>query len=279
MFQGENGMRPLEAAIPKVLITITDGRSNEPGLTKVEAKELKKREINMVSVGVGDSSKTELEVLSTTSGNLYYVDNFDKILTIINEISRTACYQSAEIDEEVKLKTTVEKDAYKYFKYRLNPVQSLDDPSENATVLREFSIGLEEIKGAAELHYSFQDNNPKSDSDFVKDDVKSDRDENFIDDIEALRVRRSFGRLVEDSNSDNETVVGNMKYYLIENPDLNSTLYFSLKGLEENNEIKVQVFNRTINTPSTINTTSSIHKSWSIYSMIVSLFMIIFINH
>ena len=233
----------------------------------------------MVSVGVGDSSKTELEVLSTTSGNLYYVDNFDKILTIINEISRTACYQSAEIDEEVKLKTTVEKDVYKYFKYRLNPVQSLDDPSENATVLREFSIGLEEIKGAAELHYSFQDNNPKSDSDFVKDDVKSDRDENFIDDIEALRVRRSFGRLVEDSNSDNETVVGNMKYYLIENPDLNSTLYFSLKGLEENNEIKVQVFNRTINTPSTINTTSSIHKSWSIYSMIVSLFMIIFINH
>jgi hypothetical protein len=49
----DRGMRPLREGIPKVVLTITDGESDNPTLTKIQANKLKRREFNMISVGVG----------------------------------------------------------------------------------------------------------------------------------------------------------------------------------------------------------------------------------
>ena len=238
ILQEKNGMRPLKAGTPKVLITITDGESTEEEQTIIESIRLKKREINMVSVGVGDAKLKELFELSSTPNDQYYVNNFDQILTIIKEISRTACAQPAEVEEESPIVTKVEKNTYRYFKYPLKP---LDDDS-GEMVLKDFTIELEELVGSAELYFSFDNNNPKSDSDYIQSEDQTDRNENFIDDLVFRRNMQSVLRAEPSQNSE----AGNKKLYQVSNLNQSRILYFSVMGLMEENSVQVKIYNRTV---------------------------------
>ena len=112
-----NGMRPLKEGIPKIVLVITDGASNDKIQTLAAADMIKKREFNIISIGVGNINKEELTAMSTTVNDFYFVDNFDKILSIIQEIARTTCQQPAEVEQETNFVNEVAKDSYKYFKY------------------------------------------------------------------------------------------------------------------------------------------------------------------
>ena len=245
ILQEKNGMRPLKAGIPKVLITITDGESTEKEQTIIESIRLKKREINMVSVGVGFANLKELFELSSTPNDQYYVNNFDQILTIIKEISRTACAQPAEVEEESPIVTKVEKNTYRYFKYPLKP---LDDDS-GEMVLKDFTIELEELVGSAELYFSFDINNPKNDSEYIQSEDQPDRNENFIDDPVFRRNRRSVLRAEPSQNA--KTTTGNKKLYQVSNLNQSRILYFSVLGLMKENSVQVKIYNRTV-LPSTV---------------------------
>ena len=50
MFTADNGDRP---NVPNMGIVITDGRSNDPNATKMEAAAARAKGITMVAVGVG----------------------------------------------------------------------------------------------------------------------------------------------------------------------------------------------------------------------------------
>ena len=186
-------MRPITDGIPKIILTITDGKSNEPRETKLRADELKRREFNMISVGVGKTSITELLVLSSTANDQYYVNQFDNILKILNDITRKTCQQPIPIKEEKKISIRVEKDSYKYFKYSLTPLNILNSTSYPD----EVTIELKEFTGSSDLFTSFEDQNPKSNDDYV--DIKpTNREENFYED-ELIRLKRN------SPNSDGQT--------------------------------------------------------------------------
>jgi hypothetical protein len=53
-------------------------------LTLAQAERIKRKEFNIISIGVGDVDLDELFEMSSTSDDQYYVENFDKILDIIN---------------------------------------------------------------------------------------------------------------------------------------------------------------------------------------------------
>lgn len=231
----------------------------------------------MVSVGVGGANQKELFELSSTPNDQYYVNNFDEILTIIEEISRTACAQPAEIEEESPVVTKVEKNTYKYFKY---PLKSLDEEvdSNDSTVLKEFTIELEELVGSAELYFSFDNSNPKNESDYVQSDDSSDRNENFIDDLVYRRCRRTIklsGTRAEVLTDDTVGPSGNKKLYQVSNLNQSRILYFSVIGLMEENSVQVKVYNRTVTMSSSI----SYHNGNSIYNLLIlTLFVCYFFN-
>ena len=259
-----NGMRSREEGIPKVVLTITDGQSDNEEETKIQAEKLKKKEFNLISVGVGYVQLSELLTLSSTPNDQYSVDDFDKITSIISEISRTACQQPAEIKEETRILLTVEKNTYKYFKYPLKP----DNFSgSNETFMERFTIELNEIVGSANLFFSFEDSNPKSDQDFVQETAGADKEANFLEGNQTI----AFGQMKRDNaeimQHDDLRIVSRAvkkpKLYQVENPLGKNILFFSLKGLEANNSVQVHVYNRTV-----FNSQSSEDKRFSVLSLV-----------
>ncbi len=232
-------MRHRSTGIPKVVLTITDGKSDDENDTKIQSDKLKKREINLISVGVGKAKLSELLTLSSTPNFQYYVDDFDHISTIINDITITSCKQPGEIQEETILASTVEKNSYKYFIYPLKPSDSI---SEEKDFSKKFTIELQEIEGSAELFFSFEDNNPKSDDDILTETDNEDKEKNFVEQ-NTDRLKRN-ARFQIQKNETKKSL--KKKLYQVDNPLGKELLFISVKGLEINNSIEIFVYNRTI---------------------------------
>ena len=136
---------------------ITDGMSSNPPQTLIEAQNIKDRKFNIISVGIGGANIQELTAIATSANDVYFVSNFNEVLEIITSLSRTTCLQSAEIPSKTEIVSRVERDTYKYFRLSLvNPNETLD----------EFTFELQILKGLTDLFYSFENENPKSESNF-----------------------------------------------------------------------------------------------------------------
>jgi hypothetical protein len=235
-------MRPINEGVPKVVMLITDGESNDRQLTLMEADKIKKREFNIISIGVGNVNLDELLAVSSTENDFYYVENYNKILEIINSISRTTCLQPAEIETETSIKTRVEIDSYKYFKYQLNETLSS----------RSFTIELKQLTGDTKLFYSFETNNPKEDADNIKIPFDpSVKEENFYEDPVPIRRQRRNSNLnkINDFYEINKKSSSNSKYYQID-PKNKTIIYLSVKGYKNDNLFEVFIHNKVINTQS-----------------------------
>lgn len=80
----EAGMRPVESGTPKVVLVITDGQSTDPKKTLVEANKIKDRGIDIISVGIGSNTNLdELIGIASSPNDQYFVDDFDRLYTII----------------------------------------------------------------------------------------------------------------------------------------------------------------------------------------------------
>lgn len=238
-----NGMRDIELGVPKVVMIITDGKSNNPEKTKIMANELKRREINMISVGIGSVDLDELYVVSSTPNDQYYVSNFDKILDIISDITRTNCRQPAEIIENIDLSTSVNQETYKYFKYSLEPVTY---EAFGEVYPENLSIELKEMSGSAEVSFSFHHPQPKVSSNYEEYDQTNDINENFYEDSVLRRNKvnhNNMNKIVPPKNLRSSS----SKVFNLKNPNgTESVLYIGVKGLEVNNEIVMSVYNRTV---------------------------------
>jgi len=208
----------VDQGVPKIVIVITDGESDNNNATLSEAKKLKDRGYNIVSIGIGDLKEQELIDMASSPNDVFKVDDFDKVLLILSSISLSACQQPAIITEEKEIKSDVAKNSYKYFKY------SLEDKPDN------FTIEVTDLKGETEFYYSFEDENPKSPDDFIKQNTtQTDIDMNFIE--------KNFARANEKKKS-----------VLITRPLDNSTdfLFIGVKGVLQTNEFQLQVYGKFI---------------------------------
>jgi len=236
------GMRPLKEGVPKVVMVITDGVSNYPKQTLIEAQKIKDRGFNIISVGIGNTNINELNGIATSKSDVYYVSDFNKVLQIISSLSRTACQQPAEIPSKIEIVSKVEKDSYKYFRLPL----TTNNATYNQT-LNEFTFELKILSGSTELYYSFEDENPKSESDYLKDDTNPDQtDSNFIDSLFSLKNKRGLKSIITSQKSTDDFKT---KLYPVRKPDngQNDLVYFSVKGLnDEENNFQVYIYEEYI---------------------------------
>jgi len=208
----------VDQGVPKIVIVITDGESDNNNATLSEAKKLKDRGYNIVSIGIGDLKEQELIDMASSPNDVFKVDDFDKVLLILSSISLSACQQPAIITEEKEIKSDVAKNSYKYFKY------SLEDKPDN------FTIEVTDLKGETQFYYSFEDENPKSPDDFIKQNTtQTDIDMNFIE--------KNFARANEKKKS-----------VLITRPLDNNTdfLFIGVKGVLQTNEFQLQVYDKFV---------------------------------
>jgi hypothetical protein len=180
--------------------------------------------------------------MASTPNDVYKVDDFDKVLLILSSISRTACLQPAVVTEEKEVKSTVEQNTYKYFKLPLEQKQTNLSLNQNVTYLDRFTIELEILNGNTNLFYSFDNENPKSDQDYIQIAPLKEPDMNFIE----------KNVLAKSSVSDGS----NKKFFQVKRPENKTLLYFGVKGYKENNEFQIYVYNRTVNSSFSFHTNS-----------------------
>ncbi len=222
-----------DKGVPKIVIVITDGASNDKLQTLTQAKRIKDRGFNIISIGIGKLKEDELIGMASSPNDVYKVDDFDKVLLILSSISRTACLQPAVITEEKEIRSTVEKNTYKYFKFSLEKTPNNMSFNQNVTYLENFTIELEKLNGDTEMFYSFNDENPKSNLDYIQKDPQKEPDMNFVE--------KNYESKVIEINGENK------KYYQVTRPKNQTLLYFGIKGYKEKNEFQIFVYNRTVN--------------------------------
>ena len=93
MYVRENNLQPVNGArvnSTKFVIVITDGRSDDPDSTKVEAQLLKNM-ASVISIGVGPSvDRDELKTIASDH-RVLAVENFALLKTIRNQLTDLAC--------------------------------------------------------------------------------------------------------------------------------------------------------------------------------------------
>ena len=81
------------ANVSKIVIVLTDGRSNEETLTKSAAEKLKKTPgVTVMAIGIGHNvDPVELAAIATDSNHTYRVPDFDALSTIESDLTDNAC--------------------------------------------------------------------------------------------------------------------------------------------------------------------------------------------
>jgi len=231
----EYGMRPVSTGVPKVVVVLTDGQSNvSPLLTIPNAQLIKDRGISIVSVGVGKTlSQKELEGIASNKDDVYNVDDYDGIFQILDELTITACKQPARAVFEEVITAKIVKNSYKYFNLNFEP------KNENDTIPNKFTIEVKDIVGRTGLAFSFDDEQPKEDSDYVSDSASSSYYGNYIERFKtAVNLRKQ--RADEKNNEATSTL------YQINRPENKTVLFLGLKGKADENEFHLYIYNKTV---------------------------------
>jgi len=93
-FSEANGARPITSGHPRVALVLTDGRSNEPPKTVIEALKVHDDDITVFAVGVGSSvDLNELEVIASDPLciHLFLLSGFNEIEALKSAIEKRTC--------------------------------------------------------------------------------------------------------------------------------------------------------------------------------------------
>ena len=94
VFRTGAGARPLSQGIPRVLILMTDGKSNVGVSPEIPADRLKASGVNIFVIGVGGGLRiNELQEISSRPlrDHLYELENFDDYAALVNRMRAVSC--------------------------------------------------------------------------------------------------------------------------------------------------------------------------------------------
>jgi hypothetical protein len=248
VMQEDNGMRDITRGVPKSIIVVTDGDSDNNLETIKQANLLKYRGFNMITVGIGNlfTNEKELIQIASSSKDAYKIDEYDKLSLYLNSLGRSAIQQPARIIQELEVNLNLPQDSYNYLKCQLN--KTIFEESQ-------FTVSLEYTNGDSDLFFSFEDLNPKSENDFIDQSLLPvEFIQNFVEPSSSLLSgpvldNARLNNVFYPRNANEESAKTSItKYYSIKIPanQSNLTLFIGAKGNVQSNSLKIYVFNRTV---------------------------------
>ena len=228
IFNEAKGMRPLEAGVAKLLILISDGKSDNEKNSILKANNLKERLINIISIGVGGDKLNlfVLKELASSPDNLFLVDDFNAIFKTVRSISNKACQQPAQVQIEKKVIAQVNKDNFKYFKLSLGNKKK----GKFNSSIKSITIELRQLRGSADFFYSLDDEYLKSTNDYFS---------NF----NLIEKMKNVNREATNKHGINKTIFFNINNLW---PNKSDAIYLVVKGIDQKNEFQIYFHNRTI---------------------------------
>ncbi|XP_063341583.1 collagen alpha-6(VI) chain-like isoform X2 [Pelmatolapia mariae] len=90
-FNAKHGGRR-EIRVPQILTVITDGEATDPHRLKAESDALRQNGITVISIGVKDAKRNELETMAGgDTSKVFFVNNFKDLETLYQNISSVIC--------------------------------------------------------------------------------------------------------------------------------------------------------------------------------------------
>ncbi|CAB4026081.1 Hypothetical predicted protein [Paramuricea clavata] len=123
-FTEERGLRPEVDGVPRVLIVLTDGKSQDAVSTP--GKNVRDENIVVYAIGVGRYDLEQLQDIATSKSHVYTLSTFTELEKLISTLTAATCYEprSASLNETII--TNVAKDTYQYFSYKVKPSSNLE---------------------------------------------------------------------------------------------------------------------------------------------------------
>jgi uncharacterized protein YegL len=205
------GMRGNTTGVPKVVMIITDGDSDNNKLTIGNATAIKDRGFSIITVGIGNlfTNENELIEMASSRNDAYKIDDYDKIATFLSSLSKSSNQKSAVVAMNLQIETQVSENSYKYLTVNLLSVSS-----------QKIYIKLvNEVNGRTVLLDSFDDPNLKSDSDYLNETE-------LVEPSKKALIRNSY--------------IGT-NVFEIDMPDNKKELYISVKGMNSLNKFDLIV--------------------------------------
>ena len=123
-FREDRGMRPDVDGIPRILIVLTDGRSS--GNLRVPAQNVRDKNIVIYAIGIAGYNLPQLIEIASSKSHVYTLDTFTDLETFISTLTSSTCYEPSQTSLNMKIKTTVAKDSYQYFSYKVGVSSNLE---------------------------------------------------------------------------------------------------------------------------------------------------------
>lgn len=117
LFSSAGGVRPPSSAIPRVLVVITDGISNDGTSTLRAATALRNDGVIIISVGVGSGPRqSELQGMAGDSGAVYSLTDFSALGEFVNGLAAVTCSEPAAVPVGRETITKTQQDEFRYFR-------------------------------------------------------------------------------------------------------------------------------------------------------------------
>jgi Mg-chelatase subunit ChlD len=85
--------------VPKIVIVSTDGQSNNPNETAVEAARLKSSNVLVLSIGIGGAYvRAELDAIATFPEDVFEVPDYSQLVSIVQTYSQMVCEEVKQFD-------------------------------------------------------------------------------------------------------------------------------------------------------------------------------------
>ncbi|KAL9984676.1 hypothetical protein ACROYT_G007000 [Oculina patagonica] len=150
----DNGVRPIELGVPRVLVLLTDGRAGKGTASVIEPSKVLRREgVSIFVIGIGPRINTnELNVIASDPDADHVVSSqsFSEVNAMVENIREASCYEPAVLEEEREVMSSVKQNSINYYKYDLM----------NKTGIK--TVFLQTTRGMTEISASTNDRNPRN---------------------------------------------------------------------------------------------------------------------
>ncbi|KAL9984678.1 hypothetical protein ACROYT_G007002 [Oculina patagonica] len=150
----DNGVRPIELGVPRVLVLLTDGRASSGTASVIEpSRVLRQDGVSIFVIGIGPNINTnELNIIASDpdADHVASSKSFSEVNAMVGNMQEASCYEPAVLEEEREVMSSVEQNAIKYYKYDLL----------NKTGIK--TIFLQTTRGMTDISASTSNRNPRN---------------------------------------------------------------------------------------------------------------------
>lgn len=109
--------RPFNEGVARSVVVFTDGQSNSPAQTAIQAGVLKSStKANIYAVGIGNANPTELRAIASDPSYVFTLSNYQQLTVLINQITVETCKMPAFVALNTQVETEVPANTYRYYR-------------------------------------------------------------------------------------------------------------------------------------------------------------------